>query len=53
MKKKLSYIPYPLCFKVFRVGNKREFVRQVYHTNNYYSDNRFTPAPFYKQIIKL
>lgn len=53
MKKKLSQIPYPLCFKIFKVGNKREFVPQVYHTNNYYSDYRFTPVSFYKQIIKL
>jgi hypothetical protein len=51
--KKLKYLPYPLCFKVFRIGAERKFIPQDFHINSFYGDTRFSSIPFYKQIIKL
>lgn len=51
--KEMRYLPHPLCFKEFRIGKERKFIRKDYHKNLFYGDTRFSPKPFYKQIIKL
>ena len=51
--KKETYLPYPICFKKFRIGIETVFTHCIYHNNDYYNERRFVPQKFYKAIIKL
>jgi hypothetical protein len=46
-------LTYPICFKEFKISKKRNYQHYKYLINNFYLDNRFSPSPFYKHIIKL